>query len=102
MAHSLCLGRQSIALWKFIVEGKNRCEEPYKNTYSSTVEFSTKMTGDAEFPKGSGKWTTPLYDYTARRGRDPDLAAHFTVARKLGICLHGTAAPQILGRLSIS
>ncbi|MCG3143158.1 MAG: hypothetical protein HONDAALG_00479 [Gammaproteobacteria bacterium] len=38
-----------------------------------------------------------LYDYTARRGRDPDLAAHFTVARKLGICLYGTAAPQILG-----
>jgi Domain of unknown function (DUF4111) len=38
-----------------------------------------------------------LYDYTARRGRDPDLAAHFTVARKIGICLYGTAAHQILG-----
>jgi streptomycin 3"-adenylyltransferase len=38
-----------------------------------------------------------LYDYAARRGRDPDLAAHFTVARKIGICLHGTAADQILG-----
>jgi len=31
-----------------------------------------------------------LYDYAARRGRDPDLAAHFTVARKIGICLYGT------------
>jgi streptomycin 3"-adenylyltransferase len=38
-----------------------------------------------------------LYDYTARRGRDPDLAAHFSVARKIGICLYGTAALQILG-----
>jgi hypothetical protein len=38
-----------------------------------------------------------LYDYAARRGRDPDLAAHFTVARKIGICLYGTAAHQILG-----
>ena len=38
-----------------------------------------------------------LYDYSTRRGRDPDLAAHFSVARKIGICLYGTAAHQILG-----
>jgi hypothetical protein len=38
-----------------------------------------------------------FYDYTLRRGRDPDLAAHFTVARKIGICLYGMPPHQILG-----
>jgi|SRR5262245_8125024 len=42
---------------EFIVEGKNRRGEPYKNTYTGTIESPTKMSGDAEFPKGTGKWT---------------------------------------------
>jgi hypothetical protein len=27
------------------------------NGYTGVIEFPTKMTGDAEFPKGPGKWT---------------------------------------------
>jgi hypothetical protein len=42
---------------EFIVEGKNRRGEPYKNSYAGTIESPTKMTGTAEFPKGSGMWT---------------------------------------------
>jgi hypothetical protein len=42
---------------EFIVEGKNRRGEPYKNSYTGTIESPTKMTGTAEFPKGPGKWT---------------------------------------------
>lgn len=41
----------------FIVEGKNRSGDPYKNTYSGTIESPSKMTGACEFPKGPGKWT---------------------------------------------
>jgi len=41
----------------FNVEGKNRSGEPYKNTYTGTIESPTKMTGAAEFVKGPGKWT---------------------------------------------
>ena len=41
----------------FSVEGKNRSGEPYKNTYTGTIESPTKMTGTVEFPKGPGKWT---------------------------------------------
>jgi hypothetical protein len=42
---------------EFIVDGKNRRGEPYKNSYTGTIESPTKMTGTAEFPKGPGKWT---------------------------------------------
>jgi hypothetical protein len=42
---------------EFIVEGKNRRGEPYKNSYTGAIESTTKMTGTAEFPKGTGKWT---------------------------------------------
>jgi|SRR5262245_64458080 len=42
---------------EFIVEGKNRRGEPYKNNYTGTIESPTKMTGTAEFPKGMGTWT---------------------------------------------
>jgi hypothetical protein len=42
---------------EFIVEGKNRGGEPYKNTYTGTIESPTKMSGAAEFPKGPGRWT---------------------------------------------
>jgi len=41
----------------FNVEGKNRSGDPYKNTFTGTIESPTKMTGTCEFPKGSGKWT---------------------------------------------
>ena len=41
----------------FYVEGKNRSGEAYKNTYSGTIESSTKMAGTCEFPKGPGTWT---------------------------------------------
>jgi hypothetical protein len=41
----------------FSVEGKNRSGEPYKNTFTGTIESPTKMTGTCEFPKGPGKWT---------------------------------------------
>ena len=41
----------------FSVEGKNRSGEPYKNTYSGTIESANKMAGTCEFPKGPGKWT---------------------------------------------
>ena len=41
----------------FSVEGKNRSGDPYKNTYTGTIESPTKMTGTVEFPKGPGKWT---------------------------------------------
>ena len=39
------------------VEGKNRSGDPYKNTYTGTIESPTKMTGTVEFVKGPGKWT---------------------------------------------
>src|SRR5262245_32532996 len=42
---------------EFIVEGKNRRGEPYKNSYAGTIESPTKMSGTAEFPKGPGTWT---------------------------------------------
>ena len=42
---------------EFSVEGKNRSGDPYKNTYTGTIESPTKMTGACEFPKGPGKWT---------------------------------------------
>jgi hypothetical protein len=42
---------------EFIVEGKNRRGEPYKNSYTGTIESPTRMTGTAEFPKGPGTWT---------------------------------------------
>jgi hypothetical protein len=41
----------------FNVEGKNRSGEPFKNTFTGTLESATKMTGTCEFPKGPGKWT---------------------------------------------
>jgi|SRR5262245_7135581 len=41
----------------FSVEGKNSRGNPYKCTYTGTLESSTKMTGAAETPKGSAKWT---------------------------------------------
>src|SRR5262245_55517952 len=41
----------------FGVEGKNSRGNPYKCTYTGTLESSTKMTGAAETPKGSAKWT---------------------------------------------
>jgi hypothetical protein len=41
----------------FIVEGKNRAGEPYKNNFTGVIESATKMSGDVEFPKGPGKWT---------------------------------------------
>ena len=41
----------------FSVEGKNRSGEPYKNTYTGTIESATKMAGACEFPKGTGTWT---------------------------------------------
>jgi hypothetical protein len=40
----------------FSVEGKNRSGEPFKNTYTGTIESPTKMAGVVEFPKGPGKW----------------------------------------------
>lgn len=42
---------------EFIVEGKNRSGEPYKNTYTGAIESPTKMSGVVEFVKGPGKWT---------------------------------------------
>ena len=39
------------------VEGKNRSGDPYKNTFTGTIESPTKMSGAVEFPKGTGKWT---------------------------------------------
>ena len=41
----------------FTVEGKNSRGNPYKSTYTGTIESTTKMTGAAEFNKGPGKWT---------------------------------------------
>jgi hypothetical protein len=41
----------------FNVEGKNRAGEPYKNSYTGTLESATKMAGTCEFPKGPGTWT---------------------------------------------
>lgn len=41
----------------FSVEGKNKSGDPYKNTYTGTIESPTKMSGTAEFLKGAGKWT---------------------------------------------
>lgn len=41
----------------FSVEGKNNSGDPYKNTYTGTIESPAKMTGAVEFPKGPGKWT---------------------------------------------
>jgi hypothetical protein len=41
----------------FSVEGKNRSGEPFRNNYTGTIQSSTKMSGSAEFTKGSGKWT---------------------------------------------
>ena len=40
----------------FNVEGKNKSGDPYKNTYTGTIESPTKMTGIVEFSKGPGNW----------------------------------------------
>ena len=40
------------------------------------------------------------YNYDQRSGRDPDLAAHFTVARKRGINLIGDAPERVLGQVA--
>jgi len=39
------------------VEGKNRSGDPYKNTYTGTIESPTKMSGAVEFVKGPARWT---------------------------------------------
>jgi len=41
----------------FHLEGKTRGGEPYKTTFTGTIESATRMTGTADFPKGPGKWT---------------------------------------------
>ena len=41
----------------FNVEGKNSRGNPYKSTYTGTIESPIKMTGTAEWTKGLGKWT---------------------------------------------
>jgi hypothetical protein len=41
----------------FNVEGKNRSGDPYKNTYTGTIESPAKMADTVEFPKGPGTWT---------------------------------------------
>ncbi|MBS1786889.1 MAG: hypothetical protein JST85_04170 [Acidobacteria bacterium] len=38
------------------IEGKNKAGYAFKNTFTGTIESSTKMVGTCEFPKGPGKW----------------------------------------------
>jgi hypothetical protein len=42
---------------EFGVEGKNKSGEPFKNSFTGTIDSPTKMTGNCEFPKGPGNWT---------------------------------------------
>jgi hypothetical protein len=39
------------------VEGKNRSGDPYKNTFTCTIESPTKTSGAVEFVKGPARWT---------------------------------------------
>jgi hypothetical protein len=42
---------------EFGVEGKSRSGEPFKNTFTGTIESPTKMSGAVKFIKGPAKWT---------------------------------------------
>jgi hypothetical protein len=42
---------------EFSVEGKNRSGEPFKNTFTGTIESQTKMSGAVTFIKGPARWT---------------------------------------------
>src|SRR5262245_10194669 len=42
---------------EFSVEGKSRSGEPFKNTFTGTIESPTKMSGAVNFVKGPAKWT---------------------------------------------
>ena len=57
---------------------------------------------ELHFSRAHLEWyRTAPDDYVARmKGRDPDLAAHFTVLRAAGVALYGPPAPQMFGPVS--